>query len=111
MKEEFSSRVSCVSAKGLMRNRTEENEKKGELKSIFVWALVRKCSSARPLQLSFFHFSRCGFSLTPLPRVEEHFRMGASQEMLFMSPSSTLLLSFFSVRFLINPFAREGGYA
>jgi hypothetical protein len=38
-------------------------------------------------------------------RVEEHFRMCASQEMLFMSPSSTLLLSFFSVRFLINPFA------
>jgi hypothetical protein len=38
-------------------------------------------------------------------RVEEHFRMGASQEMLFSSPASTLLLSFFSVRFLINPFA------
>jgi hypothetical protein len=35
--------------------------------------------------------------------------MGASQEMLFNSPSSTLLLSFFSVRFLVSPFARAGG--
>ena len=59
------------------------------MKSIFVWALVRKCSSCRPLQLSFSHFSRCGFSLTPLPGLAGGVRRIGTESLSERASSST----------------------